>query len=191
MRVHRGRPQHKKPRCHTIHLQHLPDICKATLLLNYYLVGRQLLQQTRGAPMGSPASPAICDMVVVVCEQSWTHTYRAITCNVKHTTPHQFTLSGHFATRYVDNRLSLTPSATQHFTHFRQFSPTSTAHPFSSRRNPATFSASLLTPTPTARATKPPTASQTLCCHLTQLHRPPCSRAVCKPVPFWQRGLLH
>ena len=57
MRVHRGRPQHKKPRCHTIHLQHLPDICKATLLLNYYLVGRQLLQQTRGAPMGSLPAP--------------------------------------------------------------------------------------------------------------------------------------
>ena len=121
MRVHRGRPQHKKPRRRTIHLQHLPDICKATLLLNYCLVGNQLLQQTRGAPTGSPASPALCDMVVAVCEQSWTPTYRTITYNVKHTTSPQFTLSRYFATRYVDNRLTLIPSATQHTTHFQQF----------------------------------------------------------------------
>ena len=55
------------------------------------------------------------------CTQSWTHTYRTITYNVKHTTSPQFSLSGHFATRYVGNRLTLIPSATQHATHFQQF----------------------------------------------------------------------
>ena len=57
MRVHRGRPQHRKPRRHTIHLQHLPDICKATLLLNYCLVGNQLLQQTRGPSLTTSNTP--------------------------------------------------------------------------------------------------------------------------------------
>ena len=83
MRVHRGRSRFRTPRRHTIHLDHLPNICQAVLLLNYCMVGNTLLQQTRGAPMGSPASPALCDMVVAVCEQSWNHTYRNITYNVK------------------------------------------------------------------------------------------------------------
>ena len=71
--------------------------------------------------MGSPASPALCDMVVAVCEQSWTHTYRNITYNVKHCHTKQFTLSGFFATRYVDNRLTLLPTCATHLAHFSQF----------------------------------------------------------------------
>ena len=121
LRVHRGRSRFQKPRRHTIHLNHLPDICQAVLLLNYCMVGNTLLQQTRGAPMGSPASPALCDMVVAVCEQSWNHTYRNITYNVKHCQSKQFTLSGFFATRYVDNRLTLLPTCTTHLSHFSQF----------------------------------------------------------------------
>ena len=91
------------------------------LLLNYCMVGNTLLQQTRGAPMGSPASPALCDMVVAVCEQSWTHTFRNITYNLKHCDTKQFTLSGFFATRYVDNRLTLLPTCAIHLPHFSQF----------------------------------------------------------------------
>ena len=118
------------PRRHTIHLTHLPNICKAVLMLNYCLVGNTLLQQIRGAPMGSPASPALCDMVVAVSEQSWTHTYRNLTYNPKHTTPPLFTISGFFATRYVDNRLCLIPTCTRHSTHFQQFlSPHFYGHP--------------------------------------------------------------
>ena len=121
MRVHRGRSRFRTPRRHTIHLNHLPNICQAVLLLNYCMVGNTLLQQTRGAPMGSPASPALCDMVVAVCEQSWNHTYRNITYNVKHCQSKQFTLSGFFATRYVDNRLTLLPTCATHLPHFTQF----------------------------------------------------------------------
>ena len=121
MRVHRGRSRFRTPRRHTIHLNHLPNICQAVLLLNYCMVGNTLLQQTRGAPMGSPASPALCDMVVAVCEQSWNHTYHNITYNVKHCQSKQFTLSGFFATRYVDNRLTLLPTCATHLPHFTQF----------------------------------------------------------------------
>ena len=121
MRVHRGRSRFQKPGRHTIHLNHLPDICQAVLLLNYCMVGNTLLQQTRGAPMGSPASPALCDMVVAVCEQSWTHTFHNITYNVKHCNTKQFTLSGFFATRYIDNRLTLLPTCATHLSHFSQF----------------------------------------------------------------------
>ena len=91
-----------------------PTICRAVLMLNYCLVGQTLLRQTR-------ASPALCEMVVATSEQSWTHTYRTIAYNVKHTTPHRFTISGFFSTRYVDNRLTLTPTITQHTTHLQQF----------------------------------------------------------------------
>eukprot|EP00439_Symbiodinium_sp_Y106_P033765 s456_g4.t1 len=114
--------------------------------------------------MGSPASPASCDMVVAVCEQSWTHTYRTITYNVKHTTPHQFTISGHFATRYVDNRLTLIPSATQHSTHFRQFlSPDFYGPPIYLETEPGLdFLGFTIDPDTTAYITKPPTTSQTL-----------------------------
>ena len=130
IRVHRGRARFAKSRRHTIHLTRLPDICSAVLLLNYCLVGNTLLQQIRGAPMGSPASPALCDMVVAVSEQSWTHTYRNLTYNLKHTTPPMFTISGFFATRYVDNRLCLIPTCTRHNTHFQQFlSPQVYGHP--------------------------------------------------------------
>ena len=120
MRVHRGRAGFAKSHRHTIHLTHLPNICKAVLMLNYCLVGNTLLRQIRGAPMGSPTSPAPCDMVVAVSEQSWTHTYRNLTYNLKHTTPPQFTISGFFATLYVDNRLCLIPTCTRHSTHFQQ-----------------------------------------------------------------------
>ena len=83
------------------------------------------LQQTRRAPMGSPASPALCDMVVAVCEPASSRgphiTYRTRTYNVKHTTPHRFTVSGFIATRYVGNRLTLVPTSAKHSTHFQHF----------------------------------------------------------------------
>ena len=134
MRVHRGHVRFAKSQRHTIHLIHLPNICKAVLKLNYCLVGNTLLQQIRGAPLGSPASPSLCDMVVAVSEQSWTHTYRNLTYNFKHATSPQFTVSGFYATRYVDNRLSLIPTCTCNSTHFQQFlSPHFYGHPIYSR----------------------------------------------------------
>ena len=45
----------------------------------------------------------------------------ATTYNVKHCNTKQFTLSGFFATRYVDNRLTLLPTCATHLSHFSQF----------------------------------------------------------------------
>ena len=70
------------------------------------------MRQARGAPMGSPASPALCSMVVAVHEQAWANTYRNYLCNAKHMQPEapHLTTAGFFATRYVDNRLMMIPT---------------------------------------------------------------------------------
>ena len=47
--------------------------------------------QFRGAPMGSPCSPALCNLVVAVEEQCWHHTYAGLFFNHKfhQHSPHQ------------------------------------------------------------------------------------------------------
>ena len=80
----------------------------------------QLLHGGQHLAATNSRSTALCDMVVAVCEQSWTHTYRNITYNVKHCHTKQFTLSAFFATRYVDNRLTLLPTCSIHLSHFSQ-----------------------------------------------------------------------
>ena len=56
----------------------------------------ECVRQSRGSPMGSPLSPALCLMVVSISEQIWSSTFRQILSNhhlfIRHI-------------RYVDNRL--------------------------------------------------------------------------------------
>ena len=59
----------------SIRLKHIPLLVTAVLVLNYFTVGSTLIQQFRGAPMGSPCSPARCNLAVAVDEQCWHHTY--------------------------------------------------------------------------------------------------------------------
>ena len=59
LHLHLGKSHTPKQHRHTIHIQHLPDICKALLLLNYCLLGDTLPAQARGAPMGSPGGGAV------------------------------------------------------------------------------------------------------------------------------------
>ena len=60
--------------------------------------------------MGSPCSPALCNMIVAVVEQCWVKSLRSMFVNHKHL--HQPTSEQQaifFATRYVDNRVLLIP----------------------------------------------------------------------------------
>ena len=117
-RVHRGSHKHAshttttRLRRRSLHIHEFPDIISAILELNYFMVGGRVVRQARGAPMGSPASPALCSMVVAVHEQAWVNTYRNHLYNAKHLqpdAPHPIT-AGFFATRHVDNRLMVIPT---------------------------------------------------------------------------------
>ena len=117
-RVHRGKSRLKQQDASSrsklsIHLKDIPQLISAVLLLNYFAVGQTLIEQFRGAPMGSPCSPALCNLVVAVEEQCWHHTYAGLFFNHKfhQHSPHQRAI--YFATRYVDNRVLLLPEQLQ------------------------------------------------------------------------------
>ena len=60
----------------TNRVRDIPLLIRAVLKLNYFMVGTTLILQQREAPMGSPASPALCSMVVSVEEQAWYLTFQ-------------------------------------------------------------------------------------------------------------------
>ena len=74
-RVYNGRRRRHKPAQRTLWLDDIPEIIQATLDMQIFSVGFRSFRQTRGAPMGSPASPALCLMVIAVAEQIWANTH--------------------------------------------------------------------------------------------------------------------
>ena len=114
-RVHRGSRKHTshttttRLRRRSLHIQEFPDIISAILELNYFMVDNRVVRQARGAPMGSPASPALCSMVVAVHEQAWAIAYRTHLCNAKRLQPDAACPST-ASSRYVDNRLTVIPT---------------------------------------------------------------------------------
>ena len=95
-RVHNGRRRRHKPAQRTLWLDDIPEIIQATLDMQIFSVGFRSFRQTRGAPMGSPASPALCLMVIAVAEQIWANT---------HPTSGPRSFEDTLLLRYVDNRL--------------------------------------------------------------------------------------
>ena len=77
-------------------IKHVPDLIKSALNMQTFALGKRCVRQSRGSPMGSPLSPALCLMVVSIREQIWSCTFRQILSNhhlfIRHI-------------RYVDNRL--------------------------------------------------------------------------------------
>ena len=74
-RVYNGRRRRHKPAQRTLWLDDIPEIIQATLDMQIFSVGFRSFRQTRGAPMGSPASPALCLMIIAVAEQIWANTH--------------------------------------------------------------------------------------------------------------------
>ena len=95
-RVYNGRRRRHKPAQRTLWLDDIPKIIQATLDMQIFSVGFRSFRQTRGAPMGSPASPALCLMVIAVAEQIWANTHPTSGPRSFEDTP---------LLRYVDNRL--------------------------------------------------------------------------------------
>ena len=74
----------------------VPDLIKSALNMQTFALGQRCVRQSRGSPMGSPLSPALCLMVVSISEQIW------------HSTFHQLLSNHHLFIRhirYVGNRL--------------------------------------------------------------------------------------
>ena len=74
-------------------IKHVPDLIKSALNMQTFALGKRCVRQSRGSPMGSPLSPALC---LTISEQIWSSTFRQILFNhhlfIRHI-------------RYVDNRL--------------------------------------------------------------------------------------
>ena len=77
-------------------IKHVPELIKSALNMQTFALGKRCVRQSRGSPMGSPLSPALCLMVVSISEQIWSCTFHQILSNhhlfIRHI-------------RYVDNRL--------------------------------------------------------------------------------------
>ena len=87
-----------------------PNMIRAILALNYFTVGKFVIKQKKGA-VGSPASAALCSMVIAVREQTWFRTYRQIIYNYKSLQETSSnSCAGFFCTRYDDNRLLIMPT---------------------------------------------------------------------------------
>ena len=74
----------------------VPDLIKSALDMQTFALGQRCVRQSRGSPMGSPLSPALCLMVVSISEQIWHNTFHLLLFN-----HHLFIRN----VRYVDNRL--------------------------------------------------------------------------------------
>ena len=76
----------------------VPDLIRSALDMQTFALGQKCISQCRGSPLGSPLSPALClmAMVVSISEQVWSITF-------KHTLSNHNLFIRH--SRYVDNRL--------------------------------------------------------------------------------------
>ena len=77
-------------------IKDVPDLIRSALNMQTFALGQRCVRQSRGSPMGSPLSPALCLMVVSISEQIWSSTFHQLLSNhhlfIRHI-------------RYVDNRL--------------------------------------------------------------------------------------
>ena len=79
-----------------IRIKDVPFLITTALGMQTFALGNRCIRQRRGSPMGSPLSPALCLIVVSICEQIRSINFKQILTNhnlfIRHI-------------RYVDNRL--------------------------------------------------------------------------------------
>ena len=98
LRLFRGHRRRAPLHEHRVWLEDMPTILRTILSLRYFVIGARMFAQRRGSPMGNPASPAMCLLVVAAVEESWSHTYAEMLHNNKQLW---------FSCRYVDNQLTM------------------------------------------------------------------------------------
>ena len=95
-RVIRGRAR-TTATSHTVHFCHLESLVKYCLESSVFVSLGKIFSQSRGACMGSPLAPVLCSLVATVEEYFWRLSFQSVL------------LSQVFLTRYVDNRLVISP----------------------------------------------------------------------------------
>ena len=98
MRLFRGRYCSPAPKVYSIRMDLFMMAVELSFTFSLLAVGRQAVQQSRGAPMGSPFSPSVCHAVMLLFE----HQYFSQSL-LSPITPSSQCWVG----RYVDNRLTL------------------------------------------------------------------------------------
>ena len=98
MRLFRGRYCSPSPKVYCIRMDLFMMAVELSFKFSLLTVGRQVVQQSRGAPMGSPFSPAVCHAVTSLFEHQYFS--RMLLSPI-------LTSSHCWVGRYVDNRLTL------------------------------------------------------------------------------------
>ena len=71
MRLFRGRYCSPAPKVYSIQLDLFMMAVELSFKFSLFTVGRQVVQQSRGAPMGSPFSPSVCHAVISLLEHQY------------------------------------------------------------------------------------------------------------------------
>jgi hypothetical protein len=96
-RVIRGRAR-TTASSHIVHFCHIEVLVKYCLESSVFVSMGRIFSQSRGACMGSPLAPVLCSLVATVEEYFWRQSFQSVL------------LTQVFLTRYVDNRLVISPS---------------------------------------------------------------------------------
>ena len=102
LRIFRGVRRRRAKQQVNLRLADVPDIIHHALNMQIFGVHTRAIRQTRGSPMGSPLSPALCSMVIVSLESVWRRTFELTVRNMDLHTCFE---------RYVDNRLLFAPQS--------------------------------------------------------------------------------
>ena len=108
-RTIRGRSYVRQNLTKQIHVGDIEELVKLAIECSYVTVMGIVYIQVRGAPIGSQAAPAICNLTVSFDEEVWQITY------------HIVKRSDTIAQRYVDNRLAIMPAHVSLQTGYQHF----------------------------------------------------------------------
>ena len=98
MRLFKGRYCSPAPKVYSIRMDLFMMAVELSFKFSLFTVGRQVVQQSRGAPMVSPLSPSVCHAVLSLFEHQYLS--RMLLSPI-------LTSSQRWVGRYVDNRLTL------------------------------------------------------------------------------------
>lgn len=95
LRIFRGKTRKQSSNSYLIHFCDIQALVQFSLDMSYFISTGSVYSQVRGSCIGSPVSPALCNITVAYEEVMWQKTFEV-----------QLHSMGFF-TRYVDNRLSI------------------------------------------------------------------------------------
>ena len=98
LRVFNGKYRTPSNKRYTFQAAHFVELCQTALQCSHFVYAGKLFKQTRGTPIGGPASPALAQLTVCFEEQIWSECFETTRRNLS-------MLSQALCIRYVDNRM--------------------------------------------------------------------------------------